>query len=149
LLAVDDAHWADAPSLAFINYLAGRVESLPVAVVVSQRASEAGAEADLVRRIAAGAPERVLVLGPLSGEATAQLVRSLRGGAADKALCPACHAATGGNPFLVRELATALAAEGARAAGGAAARVGRLVPDAVARHVLVRLSGLGPAAAQV
>jgi DNA-binding CsgD family transcriptional regulator/tetratricopeptide (TPR) repeat protein len=149
LLAVDDAHWADAPSLAFIHYLAGRVEALPVAVVVSLRRSQAGQEADLVRRIAAGAPERVLVLGPLSGGATAKLVRSLLGTDPGDELCAACHTATGGNPFLVHELATALVDEEAGPDGSAAARVGRLVPDAVARHVLVRLSRLGSGAARV
>jgi DNA-binding CsgD family transcriptional regulator len=149
LIAVDDAHWADLPSLLFLHYLARRLESLPVAVVVSLRRAQAGAEGDLVRRIAADAPERVLVLGPLSGEATAELVRSRLGAAAGDELCGACHSATGGNPFLVHELATALVTEGARPDVGAAARVGRLVPDAVARHVLVRLSRLGQTAVRL
>ena len=77
----------------------------------------------------------VLELHPLSQEATATLVRSLLRTDTDDDLCRACHAATGGNPFLVDSR------DGARrrrrsSADGAALRVGRLVPDAVARQVL-------------
>ena len=36
LLAVDDAHWADAPSLRFLAYLARRIDDLPVVVVCAQ-----------------------------------------------------------------------------------------------------------------
>ena len=35
MLMVDDAHWSDASSLRALSYLAGRVASLPVAVVVA------------------------------------------------------------------------------------------------------------------
>jgi DNA-binding CsgD family transcriptional regulator len=149
LIEVDDAHWADAPSLVFLHYLAKRLESLPVAVVMSFRRAQTGPEADLVRRIAGDGPDRVLGLGPLSRRATAALVRSKLGFGAGDELCAACHDATGGNPFLVHELATALMAEEARSDVRAAARVERLVPDAVARHVLVRLSRLDPAAARL
>jgi predicted ATPase len=32
LLAIDDVHWADQPSLRFVRYLGRRVERLPVLV---------------------------------------------------------------------------------------------------------------------
>jgi DNA-binding CsgD family transcriptional regulator len=144
LVAVDDAHWADAPSLLFLHYLARRLEVLRVAVALSSRRGQSGPEPELVRRIEADGCERVLVLRPLSVEASTELVRSRLGAGAADELCKACHAATGGNPFLLQELANALAAERAPVDAAAAARVGRLVPDAVARHVLVRLSRLGP-----
>jgi DNA-binding CsgD family transcriptional regulator len=149
LLAVDDAHWADLSSLLFLHYLARRVVAMPVVVVVSARRWQLGPEAELVDRIAAEAPGGVLELRPLSVEGTAKLLRSLFGVDATDALCRACHGATDGNPFLIRELAAALLAEGLSAGAGAAARVGRLVPDAVARNVLVRLSRLGPTAVRV
>jgi DNA-binding CsgD family transcriptional regulator/tetratricopeptide (TPR) repeat protein len=149
LFEVDDAHWADAPSLLFLHYLARRVDELPVAVVLSSRSGQRGPESDLVRRIAAEASASVLELEPLSLEATTELVRALLGADSAAELCRACHAATGGNPFLVHELATALGAEGLPPDAEAAGRVGRLVPDAVARHVLVRLSRLGGVAIRV
>ena len=37
LLAVDDAHWADEPSLRFLAYVARRAESLPIALVIGAR----------------------------------------------------------------------------------------------------------------
>ncbi len=44
LLAVDDAHWADAASLDFLRFLLPRLEELPVLLVVTCRPDEAGAE---------------------------------------------------------------------------------------------------------
>ena len=37
LLAIDDLHWADRPSLRFLAYLARRLEGLPVLVAASLR----------------------------------------------------------------------------------------------------------------
>ena len=36
-LAVDDLHWSDAESLRFLNYLAPRLDGLPLAVLASTR----------------------------------------------------------------------------------------------------------------
>ena len=41
LLAVDDVHWADGPSLRFLLYLARRLEGMPVALVLALRTGEA------------------------------------------------------------------------------------------------------------
>jgi hypothetical protein len=48
LLAVDDAHWVDAPSLRALNYLAGRISELPVVLVVALRPHEPVLAAELV-----------------------------------------------------------------------------------------------------
>src|SRR4051812_16812809 len=37
LLAVDDAHWADEPSLRYLIYLAGRLADQPIAALVATR----------------------------------------------------------------------------------------------------------------
>src|SRR5262249_27777754 len=68
--------------------------------------------------------------------------RDLGPRAADE-LGPSCHAATGGNPFLVRALLGALAAEGpgARVDPG---RLPELGSGAIARSVARRLVRLGP-----
>src|ERR687898_606293 len=52
LLVVDDAHWADAPSLRFLAVLARRLEDLPVAVAVGARPAEPDAEQDLLDALA-------------------------------------------------------------------------------------------------
>jgi hypothetical protein len=142
LIAVDDAHWADAPSLLFLDYLARRMERLPVAIAVTYRPGESEPEAELALRIAGATEAAVIELRELTVGATAALVCSVLGDDTDPELCEACHAATGGNPLLVRELATALTAADLPQGSQATAHVRRLVPDAVARHVLVRLSRL-------
>ena len=39
VMLIDDAHWADQPSLRFVLYLAQRVRELPVAVVLATRSA--------------------------------------------------------------------------------------------------------------
>ena len=102
VLAVDDAHWADAPSLRWLAHLAARIEALPVALLLAARdGPDPPPLLDELR--AAGTRLRPGSLGP---DATAALVR--RKVEADADLCRECHASTGGNPFLVQALATAL-----------------------------------------
>ena len=102
VLAVDDAHWADAPSLRWLAHLAARIEALPVALLLAVR--EGPDEPPLLDELRAAATR--LRPGPLGPDATAALVR--RKVQADAELCRECHASTGGNPFLVQALATAL-----------------------------------------
>jgi DNA-binding CsgD family transcriptional regulator len=149
MIAVDDAHWADEPSLLFLHYLSRRLDPLPVVLLLDVRRTASGPEADLVRRIGTARSGTVLELRPLTADATAKLVRSrLSAGVTDE-LCGACFTATGGNPFLVHELASVLVVEGVPSDSDAASRVGRLVPTAVERHVLVRLSRLSPTCTRV
>ena len=101
VLAVDDAHWADAPSLRWLAHLAARVEHLPVALLLAVR--DGPDEPELIGELrAAGTRIR---LGPLGPDATAALVRrrlgALFGDRADAQLCRDWHASTGGNPFLL------------------------------------------------
>lgn len=76
LLAVDDAHWADEPSLRFLAYLARRVESLPIALVIGARGDHDPAGSSAER---GAAPERVaLQLLRASPAGDAQVVSDLR-----------------------------------------------------------------------
>jgi DNA-binding CsgD family transcriptional regulator len=102
VLAVDDAHWADAPSLRWLAHLAARIEALPVALLLAVR--EGPDEPPLLDELRAAGTR--LRPGPLGPDATAALVR--RKVQADADLCRECHASTGGNPFLIQALATAL-----------------------------------------
>jgi tetratricopeptide (TPR) repeat protein len=60
-----------------------------------------------------------------------------------------CHAATGGNPFLVQELIETLRADGIGPGAAAADRVAGLGPRSVAREVALRVARLGPAAGEI
>jgi hypothetical protein len=48
VLAIDDAHWADESSLRFVAYLARRIQSLPVALIVGTRPAEDPAAATVL-----------------------------------------------------------------------------------------------------
>ena len=80
----------------------------------------------------------MLGVPPLGEEAAAAVVRSIAP-RADDALCRACHGATGGNPFLLSELARSLAA-------GDEAGAAVHSPERVTREIGARLDRLGAAA---
>jgi DNA-binding CsgD family transcriptional regulator len=141
LVAVDDAHWADRASLRFLEHLASRIDDLPILLLIAERVPEADAPRDLLGRIADVPRGEVLTVGALSTDATAALVRSSYP-AAGADLVDACARVTGGNAFLVVELARALGADAADGHTPAAASVERLVPESVMRAVLVRLARL-------
>lgn len=142
MLIVDDAHWADAPSVRFLAYLARRLSALPLLVVVAARPDESGGQAPLVSMLNAGPPGGVLVPAPLSAAAVGTLVAE-RYGAASPEFVDACHAATGGNPFLVGELIAALSTDRIAATADNAHRVGQIGPETVSRAVLARVSRVG------
>jgi DNA-binding CsgD family transcriptional regulator len=144
VIAVDDAHWADAPSLRWLTHLAARIDGLPIALLLAVRSGpDEPVVLDELRACPACTPLR---LGPLGSEATAALVRERLGGQADAELCRACHDYTGGNPFLVESLAAALREPGG---GDPLARVEELAPEPVARAVLRRVNQLGEGAGRL
>lgn len=109
LLIVDDAHWVDGESLAWLAGVTVRLSELPVLVVQADRPQEP-ADRDADRRPgceggAAGhqAPIRV-ALRALTPDATAEIVRAGLGDHADDPFCREVWAVTGGNPYEVVEL---------------------------------------------
>jgi DNA-binding CsgD family transcriptional regulator len=144
VIAVDDAHWADAPSLRWLAHLAARIEGLPAALLLAVRnGPDQPAMIEELRACPAGTP---LPLGPLEAQVTAALVRQRLGQQADDQLCQACYARTGGNPFLLEALATALRAPGH---DDLLARVDQLGPEPVAQAVLRRVGQLGDGAGRL
>ncbi|MGH2721523.1 MAG: ATP-binding protein, partial [Actinomycetota bacterium] len=147
VMTVDDAHWADSPSLRFLLYLAGRIEELPILVVLAARPGQLDAE--VLSRLCALPATEVVPLRALSEAATAGLVRSRLGRDADGSFCRGCHAVTLGNPFLVGELMRAVREQGLPPTAEGAVRLGELVPHGVHRAVILRLGRLGDAATSV
>lgn len=144
LLVVDDAQWADAASLHWLAYLAhGRLAELPIGVVVGWRSGEPHASQDVLRTLLAE-PGVVHVLPrPLSRTGSGELLKSaLGGGVADDELCQLCHERTDGNPFLLVELARALAGEATETPEERRRIAARLRPDTIRHAVLLRLAAL-------
>jgi DNA-binding CsgD family transcriptional regulator len=144
-LVVDDAHWADELSLRFMLYLAARLENLPIAAFIATRPSERSAEAPVIAALAAEPACSVLHPGPLTARGTRRLVGEWAAGA-DVAFASACHEATAGNPFLLRELLGALEQEGVEPTAAGAVRVREIGPAPVSRAVSLALRSLPPAA---
>ncbi|MET0510135.1 MAG: AAA family ATPase [Thermoleophilaceae bacterium] len=144
VLCVDDLHWSDTESLRFLNYLAPRLDGLPVAVLATTRPGEEDSE-DLAR-LAAAPETTVLRLRPLSAEATATLCRQSLGSEVAPEFAEACREVTGGNPFFLEALLREAAEQGVSTDSRAAVGVRGIGPAAVAQAVLLRLAGR-PAAA--
>lgn len=147
VLAVDDAHWGDLASLMFLSYLVERVRDLPILVVVTVRSGEEIAPPLSV--LASRPATEVMTLRELSAGASAAIVREILGDSAEAGFCQACHEATGGNPFLLRELLGQLRRDGLRPTAEHAVEVRAVTPDTVTRSVLVRLSRLSPGAREL
>ena len=97
VIAVDDAHWADLPSLRCLAYLAPRIEGLAISLLVALRPSRPVEEPPPLAAIRAEAA--VVRPGLLSEAAAAHLVCSAAGGEVSVEFCTALWRASGGNPF--------------------------------------------------
>ena len=141
LFVVDDAQWADEPSLRFLAFLVRRAESLPVAVLVACRLDAERASAGTLSQVRADPATEVLVPRPLGDEGVAALLAA-GGEEVSGEFARACRVATGGNPFLLGHLVAALRADGVPFTAAAASRVARVTPPEVARSVRAALSRL-------
>jgi DNA-binding CsgD family transcriptional regulator len=146
LLCIDDAHWADQASLRFQHYLGRRVEELPIAIVAATRPTESPEVSPALAALAAEPSTELLPLAPLSERAVAELVRLGLEAKVDSSFASACHQATGGVPFLVRELLRAITEQGIKPTASAGPLVAALAPRAVSQWVVLRLGQLSAAA---
>lgn len=132
VLVLDDMHWADADSLALVEYLSDALGSTPALLAVAAR--DEGANAAAIARIARARGVETIRPSRLSIEETAALASSCRGGApvrSDRLETLAREAE--GLPYLVEELAT----------GGPG------VPPTLAALVAERLASLDPSSREV
>lgn len=139
-LIVDDVQWVDEPSLRFLGFLARRVESVPVAVVLAARDDDAP-PAELADIRTDPATTRVAP-APLGPEAVDAVLRAHVARDVEQAFSAACLHATAGNPFLLTQLVQALREQAVPPTAAGAARVAALAPREVTRHVRARLARL-------
>lgn len=145
VLAVDDAHWADEPSLRFLLHLAHRLAGLPVVLALTVRSGSDRHRDDLGSLMLEARPP-IVRPRPLGGGAVARLVRAGLGEDASSELCRACAEATGGNPFLLSELLGEFRRNARPANMIDPHEVNRLAPERIASAVLLRVSRLDPQA---
>ncbi|WEH36882.1 AAA family ATPase [Streptomyces sp. AM 4-1-1] len=115
VLVVDDAHWADGESLAWLASFTARLGELPVLVVRTHRPQELAERPVESRRLhdgretgertpSGGAGPTHVELRALTPDATAELTRAALGEHADDPFCREVWAVTGGNPYEAVEL---------------------------------------------
>jgi DNA-binding NarL/FixJ family response regulator len=143
VLCVDDVHWADERSRAFLLYLARRLAGLPLLLVLAARPADPDGDRGFVERIAAEPSSVVLELAPLGEPSVATLLAQALPAPPDAALVAACHEATGGVALLVTELADELARRSARGSPPTPDEIVQLAPTGVTRSVVLRLAQLG------
>jgi DNA-binding CsgD family transcriptional regulator len=149
LFAIDDLHWCDSPSLQFLAYLSRRLEGMKLLVVCALRTGDPQVDAVAIAEMLTTPQTRVVRPGPLSIEGVGQIARSELGAGADHSFIQACREATGGIPFLVKELVGALRAEHIEPTAEASSMVARIGSRSVAQATMQRLSSLPPTAGAV
>jgi DNA-binding CsgD family transcriptional regulator len=148
LLAVDDLHWCDRPSLSFLAYLSRRLEGQPLLLLTGLREAEPGTDAALLGEISGDPAATPIRPGPLSEAAVATFVEERLEAPPEAPFSAACRESTGGNPLLLTQLLTALGSESVRPDAANVRVVTEIGPRAVSRTVLVRLARL-PAEARL
>src|SRR5258708_39155621 len=140
VVANGDLDGADEESLGFVLYVAARLAGLPVALAVTWRTGEAMAPgaADCLARLEQTAAGSVVFPGALSREAVHALLSEASGTPPGERFAATCHAVTGGNPFLVRELIQNLRAGGIGPGEAAVDQVAGLGPQSGARPPAAR-----------
>lgn len=146
VLAVDDLHWSDLPSLRMLAYLARRVDEHPLGIVAACRPMAADS---LATRTLSSLWSQKLRPAPLSERAVAELVRIHLGVDAEPEFCVACARASGGNPFLLIEALTAVREDGIAPLAAEAPRIAEVSSETLKQVILTRLSRVGPEAVAV
>jgi DNA-binding CsgD family transcriptional regulator len=146
LLAVDDVQWTDPASASWLRYLRRRLAEQPIALVVTLRTLGTEADTGPADLRSDPAPD-VVHVAALGEDSVDQLLQARLGRTPTSRFVSACHNATRGNAFLVRELATAIAEAGLTPDDDCAARIREFGPRSVARAIRSRLLSLPPSAA--
>jgi DNA-binding CsgD family transcriptional regulator len=149
LLAVDDVHWLDGPSLRFLGFLARRLDGMRLLLCAALRPAEPGTDRTLLYELALAPAAETIHPGPLTVGGAGELIGSELAATPDPAFVDECVATTGGNPFYLGALVHEAAARGVAPTSAGAEKVRELGPEAIARLLLRRLAALGPGAPEL
>ena len=147
LLAIDDLHWADTPSLRWLLYLTRRLDGVPLLVVVATRPPEGESrDPGLVAELVVDPEAAAIRPEPLGLASIALLARQRHGLEPDEVFSAALETATGGNPLFVGAVLDAVAEEGTTPTAENAARLLEIGAQGISRVVGLRLARLSPTA---
>ncbi|WP_425839105.1 ATP-binding protein [Microbacterium sp. PA5] len=110
VVILDDLHWADTATSEMLTHLSNQLPT-GVAIFGAFRDRAPAPDWELVRTLAhigRHPRSRRYKLAPFQPSETASLIRQEAGDQSDPSVTERIHARTGGNPFLVRELARML-----------------------------------------
>jgi len=147
-LLVDDLHWADVASMRFLEFLARRVDQIPVVVIGTLRPSEPGSPNALLAALQASA-DTTIEPAPLSTDAVATLLADALGDDPDDAFTRAAREITGGNPLMVSVLAREATSTGLSGRERERDRLLEIGGRGLSSAIVRRLQALGPDAASV
>jgi DNA-binding CsgD family transcriptional regulator len=149
LLAVDDVHWLDAPSLRFLGFLTRRLDGMRLLLCAALRPAEPGTDRTLLSELALAPGAETVRPGPLTADGAGALIGSELAATPEPAFVRECVSTTGGNPFYLGALVREAAARGVAPTAAGAQQVSELGPEAIARLLLRRLEALGPGAPEL
>ena len=151
VVLVDDLHWADEPSLLFLEHIAAALAELPILVVATYTRDEVSIAGPL-HAMLTGLHRRRLVhtidVHDLGESDVARLLDAIGGTSPPGALVHALFEATAGNPFFLEEVVHQLAEQGRLLTDGRwrddAAMGGLDVPESIRLIIESRLEKLHP-----
>jgi DNA-binding SARP family transcriptional activator len=115
MLALDDLHAADAPSLLLLRFLARELREARIVLAAAYRDTQAmpgNALAEAVSELRREPITRLVRLGGLAPPEVAPFIEQITGTPPSERLVVAIHRETEGNPLFVGELVRLLASEG-------------------------------------
>lgn len=109
VVVIDDAHWTDELSALALRMLVPRLSSLPILCLLARSPVPADLPGQSVLRTLIGDGACEMLVKPLSEDAAAELCRQVLGGPVDTTVL-AMASRSGGNPFLLEGMLSALCA---------------------------------------
>jgi class 3 adenylate cyclase/tetratricopeptide (TPR) repeat protein len=140
VLFLDDLHWADAPSLRLLQFLARELSDSRLLVVGSYRDVALGRRHPLSQALADLSREGLVERVPLHGLSESEVERFIEATASiepPRSLVHAVYSETDGNPFFVSEIVSLMASEGTLDDAGELDRFTVTIPPGV-REVVGR-----------
>ena len=140
VLVLDDLHWADTPSLLFLQFVAREIQDARVLIIGTYRDVELGRRhplsevlADLARE---SLVERILLRGLTEADVT-RFIEMTASIEPPRELVRAVFEETEGNPFFVSEIVSLLASEGRLDSAADLSDVMLTIPQGVREVVVV------------